>query len=265
MVKTRGVKNALPPCLLEDLAKLEIKEDKELWEEEQGAHLSELKTTFTDIPPEILPHIIEYLDDLRDIYNVSMTTKAFRASVHDVAIVRACAFNGSDGRGKKRFALICSALMEQIQRGSIRPPSTFRLLRLVAACRCELRDNCLGYNRTTKLSAVLEGPAKSNRAFGLALCKMCLSQHTTKIGRYRRLHVNDPVLDPRIARHDGDLFLYSLFPEQVTGEKVGPYVLSTAASQIHTHYQIRSEGLAAVEELLTSIGKVSFIVSFGDR
>jgi len=262
MVKTRGAK-PLKPLVEVDLQLLERLEDLELYEMEKaeariGTHRSTLDASFSSLPLEVLMTIVEFVDDTRDLYNLSMTTKGFRASVTDTAIVRACIFAGSSkDKQQKRTTAILSTLMSKIEQGSIRPPSTFRFLRLLNAKRCEMGDKCFRYNLKTKLSEPLRGSELTNRRFGLALCNACLPNLTSKQSLVP-YSTDDPTKSARIAHEKGSYFLH-LHREQATGDTVGPYFFAIDVSRINASYKYRVEWAQAVEELVARSDKVKLL------
>jgi len=88
MLTTRGVKRSTTFAEV-DLDRLELWEDEELWRQEEQTNknkrkksvrlfCSNLDATFRSLPPEILPRILGYVDDVGDLLRLSRTTKAFR-------------------------------------------------------------------------------------------------------------------------------------------------------------------------------------------
>lgn len=263
MVKTRGVKASKPLVEL-DLNLLDRMEDLELWEAEKAEAGNEKKrcnsklgASLDQIPPEILTNVVEFVDDVRDIYHLSITTKALRASVTDTAIMRACVFSAgtaTKNKTQKRTADILFNLMEKAT--TVRPPSTFRLLRLVNAKRCESGDKCFGYNSKLKTAMPLRGNTVTKRPFGMALCTSCTSNLSSiKTALWSR--PRDPLMEARIA-HEHDTYLLHAAEEQATKAAVGPYVLALDVSQIKFSFNAREERVKAVEALLAGIQEVCF-------
>ena len=263
MVKTRGVKPSKTLAEL-DLDLLNRMEDLELWEAEKSEPKngnarcnSKLDASLDQIPPEILTNVVEFMNDVRDIYHLSITSKSFRESVSDTAIMRACIFSAgttTKNKTQKHTPLILSNLMEKMT--TIRPPSTLRLLRLVNAKRCERGDVCFGYNSKLKTAMPLRDNTMTKRPFGMALCTTCVSNLSSK-KTILWSSPRDPLMRARIA-HEQDTYLLHAAEEQATKEAIGPYVLALGVSQIKYSYNVREERTQAVEALLATVHEVCF-------
>ena len=100
------------------------------------------------LPKEILQKVMLYLDSAKDIYSLSMVgSKFLRGAITPELVVRAAYFTGGSVRTR-----ICD-VVRQVETLQSEIPSTFRLLRLVNAARCERGALCYGYHLKHKKSA----------------------------------------------------------------------------------------------------------------
>lgn len=53
------------------------------------------KAPFEMIPEELLPHILSYLDNIREVYHLSNMNKSLRNSISPALVVRAAVFSGN--------------------------------------------------------------------------------------------------------------------------------------------------------------------------
>ena len=100
------------------------------------------------LPKEMLQKVMLYLDSAKDIYSLSMVgSKFLRSCLTPEIVVRAAYFTGGHVRSR-----ICN-VVRQVETLQSEIPSTFRLLRLVNAARCERGALCYGYHLKHKKSA----------------------------------------------------------------------------------------------------------------
>jgi hypothetical protein len=89
---------------------------------------------------------------------------------------------------------ICSSIVEEIiadiQKNEIHPPSTFRMLRLLLAKRCERMDRCFGLNLDTLLPRALV--IETSRPFGLAMCFDCYVGIISHCGNSKAWYTKEP-------------------------------------------------------------------------
>ncbi|CAB9497498.1 expressed unknown protein [Seminavis robusta] len=176
---------------------------------------------FEIIASEVVNLILSFLADPMQVYSLSKCSKFIRDAITPEVVIRSSVFAG----GKSRAVI--GDVMTLVQMGVIHVPSTFRLLRIVQAKRCERGELCHHYNLVTRKA---ESISKTKiRPLGIALCQDCTFGLTTKC-----FHSRDDTLCA-----NGKAF-YNLpnqdIVEAATGEQVGPWLLAHKAKQVLCSY-----------------------------
>ena len=201
----------------------ENREDAE--DEEKDVPLSELSTLpFQQwFPFELLPYILSFVDDCRDLYNVSLCCKDFQKAITSESIIRSAIFYG----GAQEAAM--KSVMEAIEKQSIYLPSTSRLLRLAIGTRCERMGDCFSYNLNDKVSENVTG---GKRPFGLCICKTCTNACPELLNYEQRRDLGSI---ERISAF-GSRLLCLPHLEYCTGDKSGPFLLAREIMQVFNSY-----------------------------
>ena len=150
----------------------------------------------------------------------------------------------ADIKGDKSHKLLVG-VMEKVKQGSIRTPSTFRLLRLLNGIRCERGTECYAYDRKEEKSALIQGCLKEVRPFGLALCQKCF-QYTTS--QYFLSSLNG-IDKKRIDQFRSHFLNLPEVIEKVTLERVGPIMAATTLKQIEVTYRTDEERSTAIDDI----------------
>jgi len=161
--------------------------------------------------------------------------------------------------------------MDKVAKGSIHPPSTFRLLRLFNADRCERGDKCYGFDMKDRVACRLRPLTSScniNKPilpFGMAICKTCIPYVSGNFDAWRwRWDDSQPLWSTKICMER--LYTYRgiclLDPaeEVATGDAIGPYVQYLPVKQIESTFEDTIERVTAVNKLLTDVEKVREII-----
>jgi hypothetical protein len=106
----------------------------------------------------------------------------------------------------------------------IHPPSTFRLLRLVLARRCERMDQCFALNLDSNLSTK-HSVAHVHYVYGLAACKTCLNSLSTDIYKSSRWYAE---------QYPYWRMFWEPLTETVTNEPIGPLICTQLIRRIES-------------------------------
>lgn len=200
------------------------------------------------LPKEVLGHVMLFLGSSRDVYSLSMCgSKHIRAAITTEIVV----FSACQTDNTRILDMICLDL----RCIAIHIPSTFRLLRLLNARRCERGENCCGYDPIKKISGGMDTiPSDTSYGFdpeysyveGLRFCKACVARtlidaphvwlsiqnsegryHSTlKLSEQRRHH-SDLIGGGKSTHLFEDISITdtpSPMKEAVTGEVIGPII-----------------------------------------
>ena len=192
------------------------------------------KPPFEMLPPEVLTHMMLFLDSAKDVYALSMVgSKHIRGAITTEVVVRSAVFSGG-----KQQTRIQSLIDEGIKKKAVYLPDTFRLLRLVVATRCEQLHQCFGYNLETHRSSSLEKEAKLK--FGMSICHLCARSAAAPcygmVEPYRLLLHSEYEYGRAMHHHNGQYKVGKLITSQQTelgtSNKVGPLLTARMYHQI---------------------------------
>ena len=185
------------------------------------------------LPKEMLQKVILYLDSAKDIYSLSMVgSKFLRSCLTPEVVVRAAYFTGGHVRTR-----ICD-VVRQVETLQSEIPSTFRLLRLVNATRCERGNLCYGYHLNRKKSAPVAMSERLEQ--GVLLCRTCTEILTTPCSGALAISSDDDgndvftLFDKRYSTQHHEfhaLFTYPL-SESVTEDDIGGILTAREFHQI---------------------------------
>jgi hypothetical protein len=193
------------------------------------------------IPPEVLTHIMSYMDDSKDIYNFAKCSKHIRDAVTPEVVIRSAVFAG----GKTRKAI--QDVMTHVQNKAIHVPSTFRILRLVNGKQCERLESCFGYNLLTRKA---EDVSRSGiRPFGLCICTGCTNGLSHRVFHYSHKISRVDIL----AKHNLTSLLCHPQFEASIGAAIGPIVICEKVKQIMCTYSKDEDQLAALQRIHTEL------------
>ena len=192
------------------------------------------------LPNEILSRAFSYLDNSKDLLSLSLcSSKHIRKAITTHLVVASSIFAG--GISKERMEHIRTLVLNK----SIHIPSTFRLLRLINAKRCERDDKCYGYNRTTQLACendvtVVHPYRVRGIAYGMHICGNCAEALSIPepCHSFRDLALSLKRIKTRSSSPTPypEELIASQQTERITGERVGPvYDSQTHRQLIHTH------------------------------
>ena len=198
--------------------------------------------TFQDIPRELLPHILSFLDDSNDVYTISKCSKYLRDSITPEIVIRSAVFAG--GTAQKAIANI----MQLVENRSIHMPSTHRLLRLVSAKRCERGSDCTAYNLLAEHSAQLRTHEKVSLSFGLAFCSKCRDMLCTYSGYHTPVRSLGIVASDHYSRTLGQAQF-----EACTGDPIGPILFTPEVSRILNTYSQRDDQIEALTNVYDDV------------
>jgi len=171
-----------------------------------------------------MTRIFLFLDNAEQIYHLSCMSKACRNALTPEVIIRAAVFGG--GRIKRTMEQV----MNLVERQAIHVPSSFRLLRLLNATRCERMEHCLGYDLVKEKSSMVRD---SNRPFGMCICRLCLKGISATLLGYQAFDSPD---HDRVARYDHTRMMTIEQVEHKTGDRVGSVVMGWKIVQVQKTY-----------------------------
>ena len=206
------------------------------------------KPPFEMLPPEVVSHMMLFLDNARDIYSLSMIgSKHVRGAITTEIVVRSAVF-----AGEKQKHRITELVEKGIQKKAVYLPDTFRLLRLLNGRQCERLELCYNYNLETKIPSTMgrELNQFSELNFGMLICKACTKVMSTKCGEGCPLHGRSVY-----SKLESKNLIREAQTERVTGQPVGPLLNAQQYHQLSaTHGGHSNEKLdQAVDSIIADI------------
>jgi hypothetical protein len=160
------------------------------------------------LPKQLLPQLFQFLDSAQDVFNLAVCSKKLHEAVTPTIVIRAAVLGRAAAVQRQVVVyrldvypywlcfvhpsshdcvVICRQMLiyeiiPAIRTNQVHPPSTFRMLRLLLAKRCERMDCCFGLNLDTMKSAAL--PKKPSISLGMAICVGCVKGLSTKCSSY---------------------------------------------------------------------------------
>ena len=183
---------------------------------------------FELVPSELLPRIFSFVPSVRQIFNLSLCNRTFRASITIEMIIRA-ALCGKDRNAKN----VLTNILGSIEQKKIRTPSKWRLLRLLNGYFCERMEQCLGFHLVHKVPSRMD--STSVRPFGLCICHQCAKS----IGCSTLFNWRTRIQHDRIATYDSSTILMNAQMEFSTNDAIGPIVTGTKIKQVDISYPFR--------------------------
>jgi len=190
------------------------------------------KIPLDSLNDDILELIYCFLDNPKDVYNLSICNKKLSSILTYKHVIRSSVFAGGYPRKSMR------AIIDAVTSETIFVPSLPRMLRLVRGRTCERGANCWGYNMTTGKA---ETTAKVRDGIGLFLCQQCISNELNRppplpqdilsfVAHTGRTKRNAGRNDESIGRLVRDVLI-----EDKTGDTIGPRLsLKDIKQLIHT-------------------------------
>ncbi|CAJ1959311.1 unnamed protein product [Cylindrotheca closterium] len=197
------------------------------------------KAPFEMVPDELLPQILSYLDNVRQLYHLSNMNKSLRYAISSELVIRAAVFSGNPYTGT------LDGLMCELSNRKIRVPSTLRMLRLLNAKACERGKQCFCYNLEKEESGPLP---HVTRSFGLAICHPCIQALSSCWGT----DCPYPLQSTKLCTHGWSRVLCYPQVEQATGDAVGPIILFRDIKQIQYSYSDNTKREAVLASTIQS-------------
>ena len=197
----------------------------------------------TDLPPLCLEHVMSYIEDPKDLYSVTFSSKSMSELLSPEVVIRCAVFHNCSNKNKVVDRKKMSQIMYHVTNRAIHIPSAHRLLRLVNARRCERGADCWNRNLNSGLSGWI-GSANVNRPFGMAICDKCIKQTTIKVD-----YSNFARHEKGCATHSGNL-LSDPYHDKVTGDTVGPLIPALSIFQVDNTFSSRDDKKVALEGMV---------------
>lgn len=197
----------------------------------------------TDLPPLCLEHVMSFIEDPKDLYSVTFSSKSMFELLSPEVVIRCAVFHNCSNKNKVVNRKKMSQIMYHVANRAIHIPSAHRLLRLVNARRCERGSDCWNRNLNSGLSGWI-GSANVNRPFGMAICDKCIKQTTIKVD-----YSNFARHEKGCATHSGNL-LSDPYHDKVTGDTVGPLIHALSIFQIDNTFSSREDKKVALEGMV---------------
>ena len=209
-----------------------------------GLSMKDLEKHPFDVP-DVMRCVMLYLDNARDIYQLSKTTKSIRSSITTQIVVRSAAF--SHGKTHESMSSIASLLKTQ----SIPVPKPLRLLQLVNGRQCEMGSDCRKWNPRTQRAALLSKQQQRPLRNGRHVCQTCSQFHRGRLEKERKAFLTAEILISRQYQNDRTELLECY--DQVKSQEVEPFWKAKADLQDYKKQQKILLKLQAQQTIITRI------------